>query len=259
MPFVIDDDTNRDIVFPKAFGRGHDPAQVRKQMYAPLAEIDIIDPSEWDARIDEQDAQESSLEHLWLRQGKPHLDQGQYGYCWGHSTAHAVMMQRAAAHQPYVPLSAFAVCAIIKNGRNEGGWCGLSAEFGREHGFPAQQFWPQGSASLKYDTPEMRANMALHKITADFRDVTAAVYDQNMAVKYYASCLLQNMPCMHDNNDWGHSVCAVRWTRIEKGHYGPRILNSWKGWGENGFATLSGRYAKIDGSLCIVGTTPSRI
>lgn len=257
--FVIDDSSDRDIVFPKAFGRGHDPAQVRPQMFAPLTEIPMIPRSEWDARIKEQEEQESSLEHLWLRQGKTQAIQWQSNYCWGHSTVNAMMVQRAAAHEPFVKFSGFAVCAIIKNGRNEGGWCGLSAQFAREHGVPDQQFWPEKQFSLKYDTPAMRANMALHKITADFRDVGAAVYDQNMAEEMMASCLLQNIPCMHDNNDWSHSTCAVRWGKIEAGSYGPRILNSWPDWGENGFAWLRGKYARSDGALAIVGTSPSRI
>lgn len=257
MPFQIDDSTGNDVLFPPGCKTGHDPSQVKTEMFAPLTDIPLIPRSEWDARIKEQTEQESSLEHLWLRQGKDHLDQDGFGYCWAHSTTHAVMVQRCAAHQPFVPLSAFAVAAIIKHGKDEGGWCGLSAKFARENGIPDQKYWPQGSTSLKYDTPEMRANMALHKINQDFVDVNKAVYDQNLTFDMLASCLFQNVPCPVDFNWWGHSVCAVRITKDSDG-YGLRILNSWKGWGEQGFATLKGSRSKPDGALAIVSTLPSR-
>jgi len=46
-------------------------------------------------------------------------------------------------------------------------------------------------------------------------------------------------------------VCQVRWVRIERGSWGPLILNSWKGWGRHGLAVLRGRQAVADGAIAI--------
>jgi hypothetical protein len=164
------------------------------------------------------------------------------------------MISRMRDHLPLVRLNPHATAAIIKGGRDEGGWCGLSAKFARENGYavegdgPGQ--WPLHSRNLKYDTPAMRASMALHKITEDWVDLTRDVYDQQLSFKQLATCLLCNNPCPVDFNWWGHSVCAIRFVRIEKGSYGILILNSWKNWGRHGLAVLQGSKARPDSAVC---------
>lgn len=179
------------------------------------------------------------------------------GNCWAHSTTHAVMLSRAVANLPYVPLSAFAVAAIIKNGRDEGGWCGQSAKFARDVGIPDQKYWPQGSRQLSRDTSEMRANAALHKITEDWYDLARAIHAQDLTFDQLASCLLRGQPCPVDFNWWGHSVCAMDLVEVEAGSFGIRIWNSWLNWGENGTGIIRGSKAVPDGALCVRQTIPS--
>src|SRR5690606_2137115 len=109
----------------------------------------VIPESEWDARWDEMVEQKSSLRDIWEKadNGKqpPNLYQNGQGYCWAHSTVNAVQVARAVANMPYVPLSAYMVACIIKNYRDEGGWCGQSAAFIRDNGVCSQEFWPQQS------------------------------------------------------------------------------------------------------------------
>lgn len=115
----------------------------------------LYDPSEWDAVFDEQEETESSLEHIYLDGGKPAfplLDQNGHGYCWSYSVGHCIMLDRMKRNYPPIRVNPHATAAIIKRGRDEGGWCGLSCKFGREHGYaiegtgPGQ--WPRHSRDL---------------------------------------------------------------------------------------------------------------
>lgn len=228
------------------------------EMFDAPSQMQLIPQSEWDARIDEQEAQKSSLEHIYLSgpSGGPrfvNLDQNGHGYCWAYSTGHSIMLSRLAKNQPIVRLNPHATAAIIKGGRDEGGWSGLSAKFARENGYaeegsgPGQ--WPLHSRSLQYDTPDLRLRMRQYRITEDWVDLTRAVYDQNLTFNQLATCLLNNIPCPVDFNWWGHAVCAVRLVRIERGSYGVLILNSWKGWGRHGLGVLQGSKATPNGAL----------
>jgi hypothetical protein len=175
--------------------------------------------------------------------------------CWAYSTGHSIMMDRLRRNLPLVRLNPHATAAIIKGGRDEGGWCGLSAKSGRELGYaeegtgPGQ--WPLHSRNLKYDTPQLRAEMAKRKIEEEWTDLTKAVYDQNLTMGQIATCGFNNIAGPRDYNWWSHSVCGIRWVRVEKGSWGQLILNSWKGWGRHGLAVLRGNQAICNGGLAI--------
>lgn len=253
---VIDDSTSNDVLFPADKGRGHDPAQVVRGMFAPPSEMKLIPRSEWSARIKEQERLKSRISDILLAAGVPSLDQSQSNYCWGHSVVGAVQAQRALANQPYVPLSAYAVCSTIMNGANRGGWCGLSAQFARERGIPSQASWPQGSFRGTFDA----ANAALHKVTEDWTDLAAGhVAEQNLTFDQLATCLLTNTPCATDWNWWSHSVLACDLVEVEPGSFGVRIRNSWgDSWEQKGFAVLRGQKAIPDGALAI-RVTPATV
>jgi hypothetical protein len=229
------------------------------EMFQHPSEMVLIPESEDDARFDEEEATKSSLEHLYLQGGNtpafPLLDQNGHGYCWAYSTGHAIMIERMKQGAPLVRLNPHSVAAIIKGGRDEGGWCGLSAKFAREHGFgeegtgPGQ--WPLHSRSLSHDTPALRAAMALRKVQEDWVDLTKQVYDQNLTRAMSKTCLQNKTPCPMDFSWWGHSVCAIRYVRIERGRWGWLILNSWKGWGRHGLGVIEGSRMNTMGALGI--------
>lgn len=235
------------------------------EMFAP-SDMPVIPESEWDARIDEQEQLKSSLEHIYLcRPGDApafeNLDQNGHGYCWAYSTGHALMLARLKANLPLVRLNPHATAAILKGGRDQGGWCGLSAKWARETGYAVEGTgegqWPLHSRSLQHDTPALRASMRLHRSAEEWVDLTRNVYDVDLSWQQYATALLTNCPCPSDYNWWGHSVCAVRFIRIEAGSYGTLILNSWKGWGRHGLGVLRGSKARPESMLAIRSTTPS--
>lgn len=266
IPIINDDPSTRiweDA--PQGQAKGYVPRDYKlypKEMFDPPSDIKVYQESEWDALYDEQEARQSSLEHVFLSGpgGAPafvNLDQNGHGYCWAYSTGHAIMMNRLAAGQPLVRLNPCGVAAIIKGGRDEGGWCGLSAKFAREVGYPSEAHWPGLSRSLSNDTPAMRANCALHKVEEDYVDLTRDVYDQNLSELQDATCLFNNQAGPRDYNHWSHSVCGIRWVRIERGSWGILILNSWKGWGRHGLGVLQGSKRRADGALSVRTTTPS--
>lgn len=251
--FIIDDSTPSDVLFPADKGRGavpRDYAVDPPEMFDPPGQLQLIPRSEWSARIKEMEATKSRLSDI--RGDMPSLDQGKNGYCWAHSTVHCVQMVRKVNGSPYVPLSAYMVAAIIKRGRDEGGWCGLSAKFLREVGVCSQDLWPQGDRDTRRDTPEVRADAAKYKVTEEWTDLTRDVYDQNLTFDQLMTCLLNRVPCAVDFNHWAHSVCALDLVEVESGSFGIRILNSWSDrWGDRGFGVLRGRKAIPDGALAI--------
>lgn len=264
--FLIDDSTPDDgllnpVVGWEPKGRGYVPRDYTQhpvEMFDPPSAMKLIPRSEWSARIKELEARKSRLSDVRMTGNAgepiPSLDQGQNGYCWGHSTVHAVTLVRAANNLPYVPLSAYAVCATIKKGANEGGWCGLSAKFLRERGVPSQALWPQGDRNYRqHDKPEVWANAALHKVTEEWVDLSAGhVADQNLTFDQAISCLLNGVPCALDFAWWAHSVCGMDAVEVEPGSFGIRIWNSWSdSWQENGTGVLRGDKARPDGALAI--------
>lgn len=209
------------------------------------AGMQLIPESEWDARWEEQEDSQSSLEHMFLRDGGPAfdlLDQNGHGYCWAYSTGHAIMLDRMKQNLPLVRINPHATAAIIKGGRDEGGWCGLSMKFGREHGYAVEGTgpgeWPLHSRSLKNDTPELRASMKLHKAEEDWYDLGKREYDQVLAKSQLVTCSFMNNSSPADWMEHSHSMNIVRVVRVEKGRWLPLILNSWKGFGFHGLAVL---------------------
>lgn len=221
----------------------------------------LHEPSEWDALYDEQEAQESSLEHLYVRAGKPafeFLDQDGFPDCWFHSTAHAMMLDRMKQNLPPVRFNAVAGATMMR--QLNGGWCGLSMKFARENGVPVigngPGEWPYQSRS-NHDTPELRAAMAKHKAVEDWYDLGRKEYDQKLSDKQLATCGFENWPAPVDFNDYSHSMCQLRKVRIERGAWGGLILNSWKGFGYFGLCVIPDTTSRPNNAVALRASTPS--
>ena len=230
---------------PRDFG-----VQPRKMR---AVDFPLIPQVEWSARIKEMEATQSRLSDIRMTADNGrmmvNLDQGQWGYCWAHSTTHAAMLLRAKANLPYVPLSAFAVAATIKNGANEGGWGALSLQFAADRGIPSQAAWPQGDADPSRGTPACWADAAKHKVSEQWADLSSQVWDRHLTFAQVATLLLSRIPVVLDLNWWGHSVCGMDLVEVTPGQFGIRILNSWLNWGVNGTAVLTGSKAIPDAAV----------
>lgn len=259
-PWIIDDSTDINVLNS---GRmtGMVPRDYSVQpatVFAKPDAVKLIPRSEWQDRIKERKARGIGLRALHKREGWKNLDQNGHGYCWAYSTGHAIMLKRTADNQPYVRLNPHATAAIIKRGRDEGGWCGLSAEWAVNTGYAIEGTepgeWPLHSRNLKFDTPELRAAMALHKISEPFLDLQLPAYDRNMDEDRIVSCLLQNIPVPADFQWWGHSVCLGD---LDWGNDGLiyELLNSWQGWGDDGWGQIVGSKRQTMGAFgCAVVT-----
>jgi hypothetical protein len=265
IPIIDDDPTARDLQFPGGVGYGcvpRDYAVQPPEMFDPPTAMALIPESEWDARFDEQEENKSSLEHLYLSGpgGTPafeHLDQGTDGHCWAYSTGHAMTFDRLKQNLPPVRFNPHGVATMLK--RFNGGWSGLSAEFAREHGYPVEGTgkgqWPFQSNNSKYDTTELRAEMAKYRVAEEWVDLARPVYSRNITEQQSATCSFNNIPGPEDFNHWSHAICRIRHVRIEKGSWGKLFLNSWKGWGRYGLGVLRGSKMRCDGAMAIRRTT----
>jgi hypothetical protein len=258
---VINDDwKDADALFkPKVngmkFGRGYDPESVDESVRAMLGtpdEIKVIPKSEWSARIKQQEETKSRTSDILRRKGIASTDQDGDGYCWMYSGVGCVIARRAVNNQKYVRLNAHSSAAIIKKGRNEGGWCGLSSQFLMEHGVATFDEWPEHSRDTRHDTPETRKVMAKYRVTEAFIDLTKPVHGRNMTFEQVATCLLRNIPVAVDFNWWTHSVLGCDLVEIERGSFGIRIRNSWTdSWGDKGFSVLEGSKTIPNGAVAI--------
>lgn len=233
-----------------------DPVEMRDSPDA----MQLVPDTDWDARFDEDDANETSLEHIYLRGGKPafeFLDQDGFPDCWFHSTCHAMMLMAMTNGQsPVVRLNAVAGATMMN--RLNGGWCGASMKFARENGVPAigtgPGEWPYQSRRGK-DTPELRAAMKKHMVLEDWYDLGKPEYDQDLARNQIATCSFNNHPMAMDFNRFSHSMGCLRYVRFEKGAWGPLVIQSWKGWGYHGLGVLAGMLP--DNAVSLRSTTPS--
>lgn len=210
--------------------------------------LPLIPDSEIEDRIRQQEKDKSSLQHI-REQGKdggliPSTDQNGRGYCWAHGTCSAVMLVRAKNHQPFVSLSAYHVACIIKNYRDEGGWCTQALDFIAKRGIASEEFWPQRSVSKSNDTPQMWQNAALHKVE-QWWDISD---NRETAKRQMATLLLLNDPVQTDHNWWGHSICTMR--LISWNPFKTMIWNSWgESWSDRGMGILEGSKAIPDGAV----------
>ena len=222
----------------------------------------LIPESEWSDRIKDMEATKSRISDIRLTGNNgsiiPSLDQDGWGYCWAHSSTQSVIMLRAIGHEPYVPLSAFAIACILRNYRDQGGFGAESMDFIMQRGVPAQEFWPQQSTDRAHDNPQTWANAARHKITAGFMDLEAPEGNRTLSWQQVMTCLLLRIPVVSDYNWWSHSVLAIDPVEVEPGSFGVRILNSWSDtWSDKGMGVLQGNKARPDGAVAPRVTLPS--
>lgn len=248
-----------DLAAVNGYGRGYVPRdydEFPETFMASASEMKTYEPSEWDALYDEQEAQQSSLEHIFLRGGVPafvNLDQNRDGDCWAYSTGHAKMFADLRDFGSCKRLNPHFIATYLK--RFDGGWCGASAKVLAEVGCLEEGNGPDQWPLWSHDTGLLNNTRMVaataNRSTEEWRDLTKKVYDQTMTTRQIATCGFQNVPVPQDFNHMSHSVCGIRWVRIERSSWGPLLMNSWKNWGRHGLFVLRGSKAIADGAVGI--------
>lgn len=259
--WTIDDTTP--VQSPQVNGSGHGyvprNTSIQPMHSASPSLIKVYPRSEWPERIKEKTAKKSRLSDIRNRGANgspiPFLNQSlgdgvHWGYCWAHSAVHGVMLQRAKQGLPFVLLSAFSVATTIMNGRNEGGWAALAFDWIMKNGVATDASWPQLNANPRLWTAAMQQEAAANKLSEGWWDAGQHPGLRSLSFDQVASLLLDNVPTPVEFNWWGHSVLGLDLVEVnasrdlqDPNRWGIDILNSWKGWGENGVGRLVGNRA----------------
>ncbi|NJM54579.1 MAG: hypothetical protein HC841_00405 [Verrucomicrobiae bacterium] len=230
-----------------------------QEVFADPSQIPLIAESEYEARIQHDIEAQNSIPDLLDLYGIPSTDQNGDGFCWIYSVGGCVQVVRVINNQPQTRMNPHSVGAIIKGGRNEGGWCGLGAEFVQKHGMASMDEWPEHSRDVRrYDTPEMREHMKQFTTPEMWIDLHRQAWDRNLARKQIATLLLSKVPVAADFAWWGHSVMLVQLVLVERGSFGWRFRNSWTDrYGDRGYSVIRGSKMETMGAVALLTTNAS--
>jgi hypothetical protein len=241
---IIDDSTHEaDLIVP-GFSRGLElPERPDYSGVAePFPDSLLIPESEWEARIKEMEERKTRLSDLVLQAQLPHHDQDGIPYCWIHAPTHCVEVVRVVQNQKLVLLSATSVGCKIKGFRAQGGWGREGLEYISKYGVVPQSMWPENALDRQYDTPAAWEE-AKKYIVSEWYVIQPRNFKQQM------SALLRRMVTAVGLNYWSHEVSDYDPVWLD-GEGAIRFRNSWKGYGDNGFAIRRGSKKYADDAVC---------
>lgn len=217
--------------------------------------------------IRRQEAEESSLWHVWERAGKIETNQGQLGYCHAFSPKGAMLILRARDGLDVVDLSGSSVGAPVTGYANRGAPIYRDLKQACEVGFATTDFVPDRTTSRRDFKPGWEANAARHRfaewITGDgSRNPMRGLHQQ-----LTAAC--RKIPGCNGLNYWGHAVTDLRFV-LTREPAGVRtieqlmpclavdFLNSWRRtYGKDGIGRRVGRKMIADQIYFPTVPTPS--
>lgn len=116
-------------------------------------------------RFEEQERTKTRIFDVLEQASIPPPFQYSFSNCWANGAKDAIGVAEFLMGRPWVNLSATSASALIKNGRDVGGWGIELLRFAAEHGIAEEKYWPNNSIDRrKYDTAESRASRETHKI-----------------------------------------------------------------------------------------------
>lgn len=210
----------------------------------------LIPESEWQARIEEQQATQSRVSDLVSHYRIPPKNQGRLNYCWIYAPVHAMEINRVRSGYGYRALAAAQPGAVIKRGRNVGGWGMEGVRYIGQHGIATEQDYGKVPEILRgYDSPEMR-------LLATANKCTEWVECKPRSVAQLVSMLLRGYAGAIGLDWWRHEVTACEAIWLD-GAIAIRIRNQWQGWGANGFGILRGQ--KMIANDCVFPVAMSAV
>lgn len=204
---------------------------------APASPLKLIPREEHKERIKEAEAKNRTLKALKEHKNIYSLDQNRTNYCWIHGVTQAMHYRQGATGEPMVRLEPSSGGAVIKQGRNVGGWGGQAVAYIRQHGIAPLAVWPKNSLDYRrLDTPEVKQIKLQNRISG-FYELKPGTNGWDELV----TALLNGFAVAVAFNWWGHLVCAIGLVIDERGEICLLIDNSWTPqWGDNGLAVLKG-------------------
>ncbi len=149
------------------------------------------------------------------------LNQGSVGSCATEAITGAVMIARAFAGLPHVPLNPWFIYHTTSDGVDRGSSIDANLEFVLKYGIAPESVWPRSKGWREKPSPEA------YEAALEFRDIE--VWDI-ASVNEMVSGLLLPCPVVYGAN--GHAVVKVEHLDDNKG----LDLNSWgDDWGDGGF------------------------
>ena len=258
--WIIDDSTPMEApeVTGDGFGaKGFVPRDLTVQpLYeASPSSIKTYPMEDWPAMLEEQERKQSSLFHVRNRCGPnggqmPFLSQGRFPYCHKHSAAHAIMLGRGVARQPYVALSAFSLDPSTRSG----GWAAKNFQYAMEVGIAPQSVVPQGRDCVL--TEAIKQASAPYKISEGWWDAATHPGLRKLTMQQLFTLLWDGIPCPVEFNWWRHSVLGLRFVDKKDRsdpedifRYALDYLNSWPGFGVDGVGRLQDSKMVPDSSV----------
>lgn len=217
----------------------------------PFDDSFLINPSEYQARIQELEERKLRVSDLIEHEKIPELDQSNTNYCWMYGPAQTVMVLCAKQNEPIPDLSPTSAAARIKGFRNVGGWGKEAIMHLQDKGCNTRAVWPLHQIDRKYDTPEAREEALIHR-------VHRWVELRPRNIHHIMAMLLRGYPVAVGYNWWGHEVmaCDPMWLDNDLAY---RIRNQWKGWGQKNFGVLRGSKMLADDAVVPVSQRPTKL
>lgn len=203
----------------------------------PMPASLIVDPSEFQARIQERTERKSSLRDICTRFNIPPMDQQQTNYCWANAPTYTIEVLRAVMNEVYVPLSAASIAAPLTGYRNQGGFGQDALQRIVDVGIVPESLWPHNAISKQY------ATAANFTEAAKYRATGWIVPDDQNVFNLCIGLVLLNIPVAVGYNWWSHEITWADVVWLD-GQAWPVIRNSWgTQYGDNGYATIQGNRA----------------
>jgi len=247
---LIDDSTPFEIHSPDGCGRGLIAGRGASAEYGavaqPVPKELLIDPSEFQARIQEKEEKQNRTSDLIRQKKLPSKNQRSLNYCWAFAPTHALEIIRMQQNEPYVSLSPASVGGPLKNWRNVGGMGFDALARLVDYGAVPSANFPDTDLDRRLLTPENLQLALNYRVTGWWE-----LQPRNMTE--LVSLLLRNIPVPVGYDWWEHEVTAVDAVWIN-GAVAIRIRNQWwpdgqTPWGDDNFAVLQGRKAIPDDAV----------
>lgn len=214
----------------------------------PFDEKFLINPSEYQARIQEQEERKQRVSDLIVHDNIPELDQSNTNYCWFYGPLQTMLVMYSKQNEPIPDLCGTSGAARIKGFRNVGGWGKEAVIHLQDKGVNLRKTWPLHKIDRQYDTPAAREEALQYRIHR-----WVELRPRSMA--HLISMLLRGFPVAVGYNWWGHEVMAVEVLWLD-GEIALRIRNQWKGWGDRNFGILRGSKMAPDDAVAPVSLLP---